>query len=75
MSGSPEIAFWTATRHLVRKAAVYAPDAETHKAYRVVLEHTEDRVAYFLNAASSHVARPPTPLRPRRRELRTAAAS
>ena len=66
MSGSPEIAFWTAARHLVRKAANYAPDAETHKAYRVVLEHTEDRVAYFLNGANAHVARPPTPPAPKR---------
>lgn len=46
-----------AAHHLVRKAAVYAPDAETHKAYRVVLEHTEDRVAYFLNAFISHASR------------------
>jgi hypothetical protein len=65
MSGSPEIAFWSTTRHLVRKAAVYAPDAETHKAYRVVLEHAEDRVAYYLNVAISHVARPPTPPAPK----------
>jgi hypothetical protein len=54
MSGSPEIAFWTATRHLVRKAAVYAPDAETHKAYRVVLEHTEDRVGNQQELLSKH---------------------
>jgi hypothetical protein len=42
MNGSLEVAFWTATRHLVRKAAGYTPDQATHEAYEVVIAHTDD---------------------------------
>jgi hypothetical protein len=41
-----DIAFWTATRHLVRKAA----NSEMCKAYETVIAHTEERVEHFLAA-------------------------
>jgi hypothetical protein len=51
MSGkSTEVAFWSATKHLVRKAMAQAPDAETQRAYIVVLEHTERRLDSSLTA-------------------------
>jgi hypothetical protein len=59
-----EIAFWTATRHLVRKAAGYAPDQVTHEAYGVVIAHTEERVEHFLRAASNATVRPRPPTSP-----------
>jgi hypothetical protein len=62
MSGSAEIAFWTATRHLVRKAAGYAPDQATHVAYEAVIAHTEERAEHFLQA--NKVTRPYPPTSP-----------
>jgi hypothetical protein len=45
MSGkSAEVAFWSATKHLVNRAMAQAPDSETQRAYIVVLEHTERRL-------------------------------
>jgi hypothetical protein len=42
MSGkSAEVAFWSATRHLVNRAMAEAGDSETQRAYIVVLEHAE----------------------------------
>ena len=49
--GSAEIAFWSAIRHLIKKAMPHASDAETQRAYIVVLEHAEECLAYYLTAA------------------------
>jgi len=59
-----EIAFWTAIRHLVRKAAGYAPDTETHRAYDRVLAHTEERVDHFLQVARGDAPSPTKPKAP-----------
>jgi hypothetical protein len=63
--GSAEIAFWTATRHLVRKAAPHAPDEPTRKAYELVINHAQERVDHYLRIVHGNAARPPTPPEPK----------
>jgi hypothetical protein len=59
MTGTPEVAFWSATRHLIKKAMTHAPDAETQQAYMIVLEHAEERLAFYLTAGKSDAPHSP----------------
>jgi hypothetical protein len=60
MTGTPEVAFWSATRHLIKKAMEQAPDVGTQRAYMIALEHAEERLAYYLTGDKPNAACPPT---------------
>jgi hypothetical protein len=41
------LAHWATLRHVASKAAPYAVDRETKEAYRLVIEHAQERTAHF----------------------------